>query len=516
MNTWPDTVPMYPAGGSTKSTDMNQPIQALIDRTDYLKSVVDQIASNKRLLSQCNKLADDTTVGDAVYFDLTTGLFQKGMAKWNTTLNADGSLSAAESALILGFIISKETASSGVICLYGELDDPAAIAAIFGVTPVPGIYYLSPTVAGHVTTTQPTVIVPCIFYTYEGRAIILENKAWGPNHIHKTFMMISGWLTVGNTQFTNMIKPAGAVYGYNIAGDYNLKSLFSIFPGAVKLSADGSILYANSVVVNDDNIWWVGAGNPNSKVNVECYSMIPFSYGEPIVRGARTDYPAELLISAVQGMLTINPVPWSLRTQEASGFAVSGVLGREYDRTPVISGLTSGTGAQVDVDPVTGAAVVSLERQVEALLDSELVDLSNAVQVASDPYILFSLPANRISYITGKNPIPKLGTDATFKAAAFMIAKGVTGGGTFPALTATLTFVPSPKTAPVNLAAATVVNTSFATFASSQGYLYYKETPAGDRITITTEGTLYVKIAAASGAYDKDIFRFGIIIYVAA
>ena len=512
---------MYPAGGSTKSTDMNQPIQALIDRTDYLKSVVDQIASNKRLQSACNKLADDTVAGDAVYFDLATGLFQRGLAKWSTALNADGSLSAAASALILGFITSKETASSGIITLYGEIDDPAVITAIFGGTPAPGIYYLSPTEAGKVTTVQPTVIVPCIFYTYEGRAIVLENKAWGPNHTHKTFMMEEAWLPVVDAEFDAMVKPVGATYGYDIASDYNLKSLFSIFPGAVKLSANGAIQYADSVVVNDDNIWWIGAGDPNSFINVECYSTIPFSYGEPILRGARTDYPAELLISAVQGMLLINPIPWELRALAASGFALSMVEGRLYDQTRVISSLKAGPGALVNVNLVTGAAVVSLERQVEALLDSELVDLSNAVQVAAYPYILFSLPANRLSYVTGKNTIPKLGSDVTFKAAAFMMAKGIQGGtsGTpivFPQLGVTMTFVSSPKTGAVNLAAAIVKNTIFPAFPSVQDWLYYSETAAGDRIDITTEGTLYTRIDGASDAYDKDLFRFGIIIYVAA
>ena len=521
MSTWPTTVPMYPEGGSTKSTDMNQPIQALIDRTDYLKSMLDQIASGKRLTSQCNKISADAVQGDAVYFDLDTGLFQPGLAKWSDTLGEDGSLNAAPSSLILGFVLSKDTATSGVIGLYGEIDDPDVITAIFGATPVPGLYFLSPVDAGKVTQTEPTVKVPAIFYTYEGRAIILENKAWGPNHIHKTFMMAQEWLVVSDPEFADMVVPAGAIYGYDIGSDYNLKSLFSIFPGAVKLSADGMILYADSVVVNDDNIWWVGAGDPNAVVNMECYSMIPFSYGEPILRGAKTDFPLELTISALQGMLTINPVPWSSGGIAPSGVAVSSVNGKIYTLTPVISALKAGPGALVNVNLLTGNAVVSLDRMVEALIDAEIVDLSNAVQVADDPYILFSLPADRVSYLLGRNAIPKLGTDVTFAAAAFMMAKGIQGGTVgspinFPALSVTLTFVPSPKAGAVPLASAIVQNTAFATFPSVQDTLYYAETPAGDRIPVTGEGTLSVRIDGAADAYDKDLLRFGILIYVAA
>ena len=529
MATWQPTVPLFTVSSDTKSATLNQPIQALIQRTDYLKTVLDDVTAGQQLIIPCTNLGSTTVVGDAVYLDPTDETYKPAVAKWEDTYAADGNLVVADSSIVIGFVLSKTTSTSGVIVSQGLVDDAAFILAALGASPAPGLYLLSAATAGAVASAVVGLNIPCLFYLGGDRCLILDRSTWlAHSHIHRTFTMAAGWAVVADAQFDDMTKPAGATYGYQIASDTDLTELFTVVPGMIKVTGSnvavpgGTILATTQVVINSDNVWWVEAATNPATVYTEyiMYASVPVSYGEPIVRGAKSNYPLELAVSASQGMLTIDPVAWALGTATASGTALKSVSGKTYNTTPVISSLANAGGAAISVNLTTGAATIGLDSSFEAMIDADIVNLDNAVQSVDSPFAYFTLPANRTAEIIGRVPIPKYDT-GTLVAAAFAEVRGINGATVltpinFPALTVTMTFVPSPDPTPIALGSLVPLVTSFALFSSVQDTLYYSETPdPAGHIAVSSEGMLYIKISIAAGSYDKDIFRFGAILYAA-
>ena len=519
---WVDQVPLYQHDSDTQSSTMNQPLQALIDRTDYLKSYLEQVSANSRLIIACNRLSSDTAKGDAIYFNTETDQYEPALAKWDDEYADDGSLQPAPSAVMLGFVLQKTTANSGYIFLYGELEDASFVTSLLGADPDPGLYYLSSLEAGKVTLDEPPIRVPCLFYVGQDRCVALEHKAWWPNHIHKNFELEESWYTADppDPRFEGMTIPAGALFGYDIASDTELSSLFSIVPGAVTVIGDGTILGTDKVVVNDDNIWWMDNASLPTAYELWVYAAIPYSYGEPILRGAQTNKPEELTVTAEQGMLTIDPADWAQEGATAnSRTCISGIAGRKYTKSEQISQVLEGPGVTVTVDS-EGKATVSASQQVEALIDADLTNLDNAVESSDGSFVYFTLPADRDASFTGVCAIPKFDGTATIHAAAFAVRRGIFGATvgspiTFPELTVDMTFVPTAKGEPyVDISSPSTLATSLAGESTVQERLYYQESPeVGGRIEVESEGQLFVKISIAAGNYDKDIFRYGIILY---
>jgi len=528
MATWQPTVPLFPTSSDTKSSTLNQPLQALIQRTDYLKAVLDAVTAGQQLTIPCTNLGATTVVGDAVYLDPDDETYKPAVAKWKDEYGPDGNLVPADSAIVIGFVLSKTSATSGVIVSQGLVDDAAFTLAVLGASPTPGLYLLSASTAGAVASAVVGLNVPCLFYLGGDRCLVLDRSTWlAHSHTHRVFTMSAGWAPVADAQFDLMTKPSGATYGYKIASDANLTELFTVIPGMIKVTGSnvavpgGTILTTTQIVVNSDNVWWVEAATDPAVVYDEyiLYASIPVSYGEPIIRGAKSDYPDELDVSAEQGMLTVNPVPWTGGATGPSGTAIKSVSGKTYNTTPVISSLADAGGLTISVNLLTGAATIGRDDTFEALIDADIVNLDNAVQSLDSPFVYFTMPANRAAEIVGRVPVPKF--SASLVAAAFAEVRGINGATllvpiTFPSITVTMTFVPSPEVTPVALGSLVPLVTSFSSFSSVQDTLYYLETPdPAGRIAVSSEGMLYVRLSIAAGSYDKDIFRFGAILYAA-
>ena len=515
---WNDSVPLIVDGSTGNQTTFNTPLQALIDRTDYLKQELDDLSNLSNTIQTNVVLADTTAVGDLVYWDATYSRMDLALAVWDTTYDTNGELKVSPKAKVAGLVISKSADTIGDLLLAGEYESAAVVTALLGASPVQGVNYLSNLTAGKAISTAPALKVPVL--TYEGSNKIVLNLAAvpTPNHIHKALDLAESWLLITDPAFDDMDIPGTAVMGYDIASDADLTEMFATYHGEMSVFNDGLLMGTDSIVINGSNIWWMRVDVPQGVF--KAFAYMPFLNGEPVLRSASSDTPAELTLSATNGNLKVNAVAWTTAAAEVvTPSAITDITGKVITKTPVITSIKAGNGADVSVTSL-GKAVVSLDTTMEALIDAELVDLNNALQFTDDPYILFNFPASRVSSILGRVPVTKLSADNTYSMAVWAMVKGMVGGTigspvTFPSLTVAMTFVPSPAAAAIDLGTVTTITTSLPDLDTAQGYIYYNETPSGlGRITVTSEGTLYIKLSAVSASGDKVMFRFGAKTYV--
>lgn len=519
---WNDSVPNVSDGVSpANASTFNNIINVLANRTDWLKAAMDSMTNKSNTLARNVNLTADTVAGSIVYFDKTVNMYRPAKAVWSDVYSTEGELLAADSAYVEAMVVAKTTATTGDVLLDGLYNDAAVTANCLGNSPAPGLFYLSAVDAGKAVSTPPPLKVPVITYMGSNSFVFSRNQVLQPNHIHKTYTLSSAdWLVVADSSFDDMAKPGMALWGYDIKNDAGLTELFAAYPGQLVAFKDGTLLdpTASFILFNSDNVWWSDATSPDTDITIFVYS--PFNYGEPTVRDAITDTPAELEVTGTNGTLTINAKAWTYADVDPTGKALLGIVGKEMQRTTSISSIVAGPGANVNVNTSTGKATVSLDQMVEAVIDADIVNLNNTAEVTDDPFLYYVFPANREASIIGRCQVPKLDSGSSYKAAVWGFVKGIAGATvptpiTFPAVNIEATCVTSPRgVAYVDLSACATVSTSWSSFSSVQDYLYSKEVLAAGQIDVTSESSVFVKLSIPSGTYDKYLMRFGIIIYV--
>lgn len=514
---WTDTVPLIVDGAEGDQDTFNTPLQALIDRTDYLKSEITAITNKSNILVDTSVLDTATVKGDLVYFDTASGSYKQSLAAWSTSYGANGDLLPADSCRVDGLVISKSASATGKLLVAGSYADSAIALKLFGVAGPTGMYYLSDTTAGGVSSTQPAISVPAVINMDGTNVMFAARLAAQPNHLHRVFSLDEGWLDITDTSFADMDIPGLAVKGYDITNDADVTALFAAYPGQMAIfDADGKLLGSSDIVSNSDNIWWLNGTTTPGVFTMFAYT--PFTHGEPIIRAAGTDTPDSLTVAAVSGVLTITDKPFVTATAAASGYAISSILNRSAGKTPVISSVVQGAGITATTNTTTGVCTISSTQSVGALIEAEVVDLSNAVEEVSDPHFYYNLPASRVASIIGRCKLPQY-SSGSYSVATWAWVKGITGATVvtpivFPHLAVTMTYIPSPKgSAYVDLGTLTFKNTTLPSVNSVQDRLYYIETPSADRLACGSEGLFAVKIAHTGGSYDKRIMRFGVILY---
>jgi hypothetical protein len=515
---WPDIINTLKDGQEADAQTFNAVLDALTERTDYLKSKWDTITNKSNTISYNQITATDVVVGDIVYFDADDEAYKTALAIWGADYDSNGELLAADSAYARGIVLEKVSETVAHVLTDGTYTNQAVADHILGAGASKGLYYLAATTAGKAVKSAPPLKVPLITYVGNGEFIFHPGNIFQPNHIHQSFLMEESWLLATSSEFDDMEIPGLAVSGYDIASDTELSELFTAWHGEVALFVDGELQYDN-VIVNKDNIWWTQPTAPTG--TVIAYAYKPFTYGEPILRTSTTNTPTELAITAENGTLTIDMKAWTETTEVSSATAVANVVGREKTTIPVVSILEAGD-TSLNVKHVgSGKYVVSNSEVVEALIDASIVNLNNAVESTDDPFIFYGFPEDRDASIIGKCDIPKLNPANTYKAAVWAFVKGIEGATeaskiSFPSVDVVMTFVASPKgNAHTNLISAPQHTTALPAKDTVQDRIFHVETPStSGRLEVESEGTIYAKLSLDASTYDKFLTRFGIIIYV--
>ena len=288
-------------------------------RTAHLKDVIDAFEGGRAVLRHDQILDVSTKPFQPVYL-ASDGVWKPAQLEFQD--GDDGVLAVlGPRSYVLGVISHKLTPTSGTVVLSGEITttDSTALFSVMDEPFTAGLYYLSSSMPGHITSRRPaapvrvlTLAGPFNGNTY--RAFVnLVPKSELDEHMHYHVKLVTapagtpncvppylgptlgeseplgpypgvthsivtenqtsaGWLPVASSVFVGMSAPAGAKFGYNIQADPHLASLWPPVPaGFAVVEVNGENFTDDHVIVDENGIWWMD----------DSYGMAPWSPNFP-------------------------------------------------------------------------------------------------------------------------------------------------------------------------------------------------------------------------------------------
>ena len=169
------TVPKIQNGPATAAT-FNAPLEYIQSALNGLQQNLQQANTSSAVIQWETPVASNVAAGDLVYFNSSTGLFQKALAALSDQIGASGQSIEAASCRVQGIILSLgSTQNSAVMLRSGYYVSDVVLGAI-GVGAQAGTYYLSTETAGKATATPGwEVRLPVISYYGDGKFTMISN-----------------------------------------------------------------------------------------------------------------------------------------------------------------------------------------------------------------------------------------------------------------------------------------------------------------------------------------------------
>lgn len=147
---------------------LNRILRALDGNVRYIKDLVDASVVGKNLIIRGAAVEADAVKGMAVYWNDTTGQYERALAQAET--DDDDNLVLAKASKPWGIISSKSSSTVADIVLSGYLTLDIS-AAVTGDVEA-GVYYLSSTTAGKLVTTPPAVTITMLQADGQGNVLV--------------------------------------------------------------------------------------------------------------------------------------------------------------------------------------------------------------------------------------------------------------------------------------------------------------------------------------------------------
>lgn len=303
--TFKNNLTLIQNGEAVSAEVANRPLVELLGNTTYLRSWLAAMSGGSALFLRSQPIDPTLLVGQPVYWNQSTARFE--VARLEPAISSSDPV-VGEPGQVWGILHSKLTADVGVVLLYGyaELDLTLAVdELVVGEVP-PGTWYLSPFTPGILTRTRPTLAVPVlrtfgsnqvhvspVFSDFDGQhrhsAVSLTMSPAGetsppapgdPHVITAADSSLPGWLPATDPIFDGN-APAGAVFGYNLAADFEAQRVFpplpvnsavlvmqrpSVYDAVGERPTYGQQLFEDTVVINLHGIWWM----------TDCYDSVPW------------------------------------------------------------------------------------------------------------------------------------------------------------------------------------------------------------------------------------------------
>lgn len=253
-------VPHVQAQSPVSATNTSAATRALEDRTNYLYNVLQSVEAGQLLCQRSQPTLATVRPGDAVYWRESTGQYEPALA---TMIDLNGTYVAAESARCIGLCLQKQTATTGLIGLYGiTFMSRAVLVSLIGETIESGQYFLSAATPGKLVRQQPPMTIPVmtvlgpINACEDGANVLIapQFRDFLREHIHHQVDLyalpagthtppgidaqhtitdanvdLPGWLPADHASFGGN-APAGAAFGYNLAAHPQLSQLWPPVP----------------------------------------------------------------------------------------------------------------------------------------------------------------------------------------------------------------------------------------------------------------------------------------------
>lgn len=516
-------IPYVQDGEAVAAAVANRPTRTLAGNDQYLKDRLDGAALGEALVAFNRTLDPALRVGQPAAYDPVAARFTPALAELVVD-TASGALVPSARSQAVGLLVNKASATLGDLLVAGVY--PVDLTASAGAGAAPGLYYLSSSTPGGLTRQKPPVAAPVLFYDGASAYFSATLRDGTEAHSHYSFALtcapagnnvvtsmrhtipapdptLPGWLPAGHATFGGR-APHGAVWGYNIAKDAGLSSIWPPVPlGSLNLwwdKGDGSELGAQLVRGGSDpsdiaglwyadatTLWWLS----------DCDGDVPW----PVAYDASSPPPplptttvpptcprptAMRLVASFTEMLfaTDKSVVTSLQPAPGSPITVSGcttgtaaqtgalqlglnlaflvgagpvagasvfkqLSGTTFEPGNVVEKLVA--GANVTLTPTIGTAsaaqgTVTIDVATDLAgreLSPTVVSLGEAKERTLNGLLYLGFPANRASSIRLRFDVPSAGLPASPQLAVRLLVHG-TATGTLPATTMSYRAVPRP------------------------------------------------------------------------
>jgi len=188
---WQHLVRLLEDGQAVDAANTNQPTSDVIQRTQHLKDLLDQLSAGEALFYRGVPVEDTSLVGQPVYLNKATGVFSSALTTLD--LDEDGIWGVpAASTYAWGIIVSKSTATTADIALSGIVRDVDLTGAMLsGETPSTGPYFVSSKESGKLERIKSPAS-PFVLYHWaeEGITLVMPDVSGGmEDHIHYRFQL---------------------------------------------------------------------------------------------------------------------------------------------------------------------------------------------------------------------------------------------------------------------------------------------------------------------------------------
>lgn len=284
---WQALVRLINDGTPVDASTTNKPLYDLAQRDQYLKDLLDALGASEALYFRNAALKPEVKVGQAVYLDKTAGNYGQALAEVSFDIHGNWGV-VSDRAFVWGVVARKASSTVGDIVTFGVIRGVDLSLGIEDVD-VSGPRYLSGATPGMLVIQKPAVS-NYILYWDAARQIALVTptpKDSLEGHIHYKFSLVpepagipnnpaygenqeivtpdplrQGWLPADHPSFGGMAPP-GAKFGYNLAKDENLATVFPPIPiDSYYLEVYGEGWGtgrepAEAIKIDNNGIWWM-------------------------------------------------------------------------------------------------------------------------------------------------------------------------------------------------------------------------------------------------------------------
>ena len=472
------SVPKLNDGDVANAATFNTALSYIESALNSIVSDASGITNRSAIMLYNAPVASGVSVGSLVYYDSTSGVYDKALAAVRAIPGANGESIDEPTAIVQG-MVTQVSGNVATIWVGGCLQDQALADACLGAGALDGVYYLSSTTPGTASLTDViSTRQPVLTYTGNGRMTFMLFYQAHDGHFHKSFSLsTSNWESAASYD----VKPVGATYRYAIENDVNLNG--------IGLAADTACVFYEGLldtthfIIEYGTIW--STVNPSTAPIL--FTNYPFVAAGSIVRGIYNDDDM-LAITNQNGVIKINLAPWTVGTTEKSSTAVASFDGTTLKMTPVVSDITSLSGITVQ-DLGNGIKGIGNSNLFGSLIDAESVEMSGALRVTDGTVPYFQFPGTNTTSMLICNYLR--GISSTQQVSVKPWVTNTTGSGT---INVTTYFIPDPVNGATSMSSGT--SSTITTTNGSLSAVHYAEAASGT--TCTGPGMILTVMSSSS------------------
>lgn len=520
INEFTNTLSRISAGvtGEAAVSQFNTPLSQIETSLNTLASRIADLNNKSAIVQKYVPCASNVFVGALVYYNPEVGhtRYELALASLLPTPGAQGESIEAPCARVEGIILSRDDTVDGsdnVFCTMlrgGYWEDADVISGCLGDTATAGMYYLSPTSAGHAIS-DPGGHLRQGSLMYHGNGAFSMSLFYlaHDNHFHGSCELTGTWEPANNPP-PNITAPLGSYWWYNGPADSNMNDIGELSEETTAVFYNGVLQTSNDdFIISEGYLWYNVENSVPEPGTVTIFNSYPFAYGSPVVRSVETTNDA-LTIKSVNGIVKLTAQDFISGSVAKNALAVSAISGNTILFTPVVTGVKAGPGINVNAQ-VNGSVIVSASKLIGTTIDAYSVNHIGTNQTSDGCFLYFTFPKGRNSSLVMFLPV----TDVP---STTILRPTIWGWCASPSavLNVSLYWASTPaRNTDIEIRPTAIPTTPIyigtLTFSGNPGFLSYAETVS--TANIQGEGLLAAKLAISSTPTDDiKLLRLGFLL----